>query len=98
MPKFPDPEQTENDVLHSLVNFRNARVLEIGCGDGRMTRHFAREAARVFAFDSDFDELLAARDDYLKGLRSRVSLAQARAEAIPFPSESFDPVILSWSL
>jgi ubiquinone/menaquinone biosynthesis C-methylase UbiE len=98
MPKFPDPEQTENDVLHSLANFHNARVLEIGCGDGRMTRHFAREAAHVFGFDSDFDELLASRDDYLKGLRPRASLLQARAEAIPFASESFEPVILSWSL
>jgi tRNA G46 methylase TrmB len=32
-----DPENNETRALLDLVNFTNKRVLEIGCGDGRLT-------------------------------------------------------------
>lgn len=98
MTNFPDPEQIESDVLHALADFRNARVLEIGAGDGRMLRHYLRETAFTVALDSDRDELLASRADDLTDFQTRMQLAQARAEALPFRGESFDLVILGWSL
>ena len=36
-----DPEGVETRVLHDLVDFRGKDVLEIGCGDGRMTWRYA---------------------------------------------------------
>ena len=36
-----DPEETETRVLHELIDFTGKDVLEIGCGDGRMTWRFA---------------------------------------------------------
>jgi len=98
MQPFPDSEQVESATLHDLVSFANLRTLEVGCGDGRLTRSYVREARQVFGVDLDFDELELAFDDYLHSQRKRVGLAQSRAEALPYPAQSFDLVILSWSL
>ena len=32
-----DPEGTEIEAIHDLVDFSGKKVLEVGCGDGRMT-------------------------------------------------------------
>ncbi len=95
---FPDSEAVENTVLHSLLQFKDARTLEIGCGDGRLMRHYVKETRRAYGLDLDFEELELAYDDYLKRQRAVVGLAQARAEALPYPAQSFDLVLLGWSL
>ncbi len=46
-----DPEETESRVLHSLVDFDGKDVLEVGCGNGRLTWRFADRAASVMALD-----------------------------------------------
>jgi hypothetical protein len=49
-----DPEGNEAAALASSgVSFMSRRVLEIGCGDGRLTKYFARVAASVLAIDPD---------------------------------------------
>jgi ubiquinone/menaquinone biosynthesis C-methylase UbiE len=98
MTDFVDPEVSEKSILHSLVDFRNARILEVGCGDGRLIRQYVQEATQVFGIDSDWDELRLAEDDYLKGQQSEVRLMQARAEQLPFRDKSFDLVVMGWSL
>jgi predicted RNA methylase len=37
-----------------------ARVLEVGCGDGRLTRRYADRASRVLAIDSDPEHVATA--------------------------------------
>ena len=45
-----DPEQNERAALtHIGAHFDGARVLEIGCGDGRLTKTFADRARSVVA-------------------------------------------------
>ena len=46
-----DPEGVETRVVHDLIDFSAKNVLEIGCGDGRLTWRFADAAASVLAFD-----------------------------------------------
>lgn len=98
MPSFSDPEQIEHSILHELASFQDLLVLEIGFGDGRMARHYVDATRLTIGMDSDFEELLNSRSDYLKDAQTRVRLVQGRAEALPYPDHSFDPVILGWSL
>src|SRR5258708_294312 len=98
MQPFPDSEQVESTALHDLVSFTNAHVLEVGCGDGRLMCQYVKEATQALGIDLDFDELELAFDDYLRPQRKRVGLAQARAESLPYSAQSFDLVVMGWSL
>ena len=93
-----DPEGFEQKRLHETVDFSGAQVLEIGCGDGRLTWKYAASAGTTFGFDPDISELRLARADCPADLRDRVHLARASAYHIPFPKETFDIAILAWSL
>ena len=44
-----DPEGVHLAALRRLCDFRGRRVLELGCGDGRLTLGIARDAAHVLA-------------------------------------------------
>ena len=52
-----DPEGTEITVIHELVDFSGADVLEVGCGDGRLTWRYADEAASVLAIDMNGEKI-----------------------------------------
>jgi len=91
-----DPEQAELAAIRAVVpSFAGKRVLEVGCGDGRLTRRYAAAAAAVTAIDSDATEIDAARVA-LSGLR--VSLHAIGFERFAAPPASYDVVIMSWSL
>jgi ubiquinone/menaquinone biosynthesis C-methylase UbiE len=93
-----DPENIEGKILQRLVDFSNARVLEVGCGEGRLTWKYAQHAKFVAAFDPDHDALRVAKADArLKGI-SQVQFTEASASHIPFSKETFDIAILAWSL
>lgn len=93
-----DPEGTETEHLHDWVSFAGARVLEIGCGDGRLTWRYADAAWRVVGIDPDADGLSLALRDCPPHLRPSVSFALAQAETLPFRRETFDVAVLAWSL
>jgi ubiquinone/menaquinone biosynthesis C-methylase UbiE len=46
-----EPEGNETRILHELMDFRGKDVLEIGCGDGRMTWRYAQLVRLVLALD-----------------------------------------------
>ena len=102
MTVITDPQQNELRALRALGGWRGARVLEIGCGDGRLTVRLARLGALVEAIDPDAPSIRRAR-------RQRAALLPARlaknvryrvgdAEHLAFPDESFDRVVFAWSL
>jgi ubiquinone/menaquinone biosynthesis C-methylase UbiE len=93
-----DPEKTESKFLHKLVDFANKHILEIGCGEGRLTWRYAKSARRVTAIDPDLDSLRVAYHDMSFSLRKTTTLACASALSLPFPHERFDIALLSWSL
>ena len=97
-----DPEQNETRALHNLIHFADQRVIEIGCGNGRLTWRYARTARQVVAIDTDMASLQAAQEakfaDGNRSAFSQVTFMQAQAEALPFPAERFDLAILAWSL
>ncbi len=98
MPIQKDPEQVEVQQLHQLVDFSGKRILEIGCGDGRLTWRYARSAGSVTGIDPDAEALKAAIHACPADLRATVTFARASSLDLPFPSETFDSSILAWSL
>jgi len=93
-----DPEGIETAHLRDFAPLTGARVLEVGCGDGRLTWRYAAAARRVVGIDPDAEDLSIAFRECPAQLRSTVILARAQAEALPFPRETFDVAVLAWSL
>jgi ubiquinone/menaquinone biosynthesis C-methylase UbiE len=92
-----DPEGIETRCLHNAVDFTNLRVLEVGSGDGRLTRRYAASTRQVAAIDPDPIRLRKTTESGLTAL-TQVRFIQAHAETLPFQSETFDLAILAWSL
>lgn len=93
-----DPEGFEQKTLHKLVDFKNKHVLEIGCGEGRLTFKYAAASSLTIGFDPDHDALRIARADSPHAMQKLVHFAGASASNIPFSKETFDIAILAWSL
>ena len=98
MPVLPDPEDTETKALHDYADLTNQRVLEIGCGDGRLTWRYADRAAYVVAIDPKAEDIEIAREDCPTELRAKIEFRVARLEELEIPIEKFDLALLSWSL
>ena len=94
----PDPEEVETGVIHDVIDFCGKRVLEIGCGNGRMTWRFAHEAASVLAFDPRESEIIAARERTPDALKATVSFQVADISGIDLPEGTFDVAVISWTL
>ena len=93
-----DPEGAHLAALRRLADFRGQRVLEMGCGEGRLTPGIARGAASVVAFDPDADAVAGARRSFPTELAQRVVFRVASATEIELERHSFDIVVFSWSL
>lgn len=95
-----DPEGNETSTLHALVDFKNRRVLEVGCGDGRLTWHYASEAAQVTAIDPESEAIERARTECPGELKERVNFLAATIDDFgkSFKGDRFDIAIYAWSL
>jgi len=96
-----DPEEAETRTIHELVEFAGADVLEVGCGDGRLTWRYAERARSVLALDPDAAAIeqarasLAALPDHW---RHTVTFQVADITSVDPLSEAFDVVVLASSL
>lgn len=93
-----DPEGAHLAALRRLGDFRDERVLELGCGDGRLTLGIAADASNVLAFDPDAEAVERARSFLPAGLADRVTYQVASGKEIEIEPHSFDLVVFSWSL
>ena len=93
-----DPEGAHLAAFRRLADFSCARVLEVGCGDGRLTRGIAQHAERVFAFDPDEEAVVRARKSLPSELADRVTYSVGSATEIEIPRSAYDIVVFSWSL
>jgi len=72
-----------------------ARVLEVACGTGRVTRHLATRASAVMA--TDFSEGMLGRAKQVID-SPRVSWRVADAQSLPFGDGEFDAVVCQFGL
>jgi len=93
-----DSDRNEIKYLNKFVDLKDKRVLEIGCGEGRLTWQYAKAVGSVVAVDLDRDSLRVAKVDRPSDLEDRIILACADSEYLPFSKEKFDIAILAWSL
>ena len=93
-----DPQEREVRVFERLVRPRGQRVLEIGCGDGRVTRRLARLGAYVSAIDPDAASVRLARAALTKAAARRIQYRVGQAERLPYRAREFDTIVFSWSL
>lgn len=93
-----DQEGNEKKYLHKLADFAGKRVLEIGCGEGRLTWQYAKGVHATVGIDLDADALRVAWIDSPSDLKSKVFFARAESEHLPFSKETFDMAVLAWSL
>src|SRR5512143_487081 len=95
-----DPENNETRALFDMADFSGQHVLEIGCGDGRVTWRYADKAARVTAIDPSARLIALAREDLPGRLQDRIEFQTIGFEdfAAASPPSVFDLVILSYSL
>ena len=93
-----DPEGVHLAALNRLGDFHGQRVLELGCGDGRLTLGIAKEAAHVFAFDPVAEAVERGRRSLPAELADPITYQVASGKEIEIKPHSFDLVVFSWSL
>jgi len=94
-----DPEGYETAALHQLLpDLRARRVLEVGCGDGRLTRRYAGRAGSVLAIDPDPTAIATFSDRIPSALRRHVNMRAGTIVTLGEPDRSFDVVLFAWSL
>jgi ubiquinone/menaquinone biosynthesis C-methylase UbiE len=93
-----DPDEAEMAALTQLASFDDRRVLELGCGDGRLTFKYARDARSVLAVDVDGKAIADALAACAPDLADRVSFVAAGAAEVDAAVHSFDVALFSSSL
>ena len=93
-----DPEEAETRVIHDLLDFSGTDVLEVGCGDGRLTWRYAGRTRPVLALDPDAAAIEQARTSLPEPLRPTVTFQVADMTSVELPAAAFDVAVCSYSL
>ena len=93
-----DPRGVMPRVILSAADFRDASVLEVGAGDGRLTYQYAAETTSVVGIDTKEPDIRAALHHPGMEAREKVQFLCASATALPFAAERFGLVLLASSL
>ena len=96
--QWRDLEGREPAAIEQLVEVDGKRVLEVGCGTGRLTGFLAARARYVYAFDPNADSVHEAEASLADELRDRVRFAVHDAAAIDVRRRRFDLALCGWSL
>ena len=94
---YPPPGM-EIRVIQRFVDLRGARILELGCGEGRLTRQLAPLASTVVAVEPDKARVAVARRTAASEGIDNVSFCVGSAERLRVDGAPFDMALFSWSL
>lgn len=89
-------DDVEKFAMHfwQFPNVRGTRVLDVGCGPGFLTRHFAKQGAHIIGMDLTWQGVRLTKTSLdLFDLAGQT--VQGNAEQLPYPDASFDYVFSS---
>lgn len=92
-----DVAKIEQRYLLDMLDVQDKRILEIGCGEGRLTWQYADKAKHVTAIDVEIDRLQEGLIARPTNLHDKVEFISGSAIVLPFANDSFDHVIFAWS-
>ena len=98
MPLVVDPDGVETAAIRELVDVGGLRVLDVGCGDGRLSFVCSQQGATVLGIDPDEESIADAVAETPRSLRRRVRFKVADAAEAELPKREFDLALFSWSL
>ncbi len=90
---FEDSDEKIVEKIIQLVELDDRLVLEVGCGDGRVTTLLAAESTHLFAIEPD--------EDLIRKALARIAgvfFIRASGEDLPFPDKYFDIILFTLSL
>ena len=91
-------EGFERRLIEGFVSLGQKRVLEVGCGDGRLTFQYAPRASSVLAIDPDRPSIHEAVLQQRRRGPSNIEFRVGSIERLPLPGAPFDVALFSWSL
>lgn len=77
-----------------FLNYKEGKILDAGCGEGRLEPVLVNYFDSVVLIDEDFDRLKIAKNSLLK-FKNRLMFVQSKIEEMPFRNNYFDVVICS---
>lgn len=100
MPAAVDPEGVSARTLAEFVDLREKRILEIGCGKGRLSYPLAEYADQIIAIDPVAEDIRKAIEGIPSHLGHKIEFLTQSIEEYQHPENSapFDLSIFSWSL
>jgi ubiquinone/menaquinone biosynthesis C-methylase UbiE len=92
------PAEDEIQEYGGLRLVSRKRVIDIGCGDGRMAFGCSPYASEVYGVDPDPEAIRLGRVKARELGAANTHFKVGVAQELPFPDERFDVAILSWVL
>ena len=94
-----DPSGEETRALEAATEWQGKKVIEIGCGDGRLTQRLASlNPSMIEALDADKALVRSARINLPAEYVQKVKFQVGQAESLKFKPGTFDTALFSWSL
>lgn len=99
MPLVMDPQGKEIRALENITAWKGRRLLEIGCGEGRLTLRLAAFGpSKIEAIDPEPGNIRRARKRLPERHAKRIAYHIGHAEKLRYPADRFDVVVFAWSL
>ena len=95
-----DSDRAQASELMKITNFKGKKVLEIGCGDGYLTKTYAPETGSVVAIDPSAEDIETARKTKPTHLLDNVEfiVTDIRDFSLASRESRFDIALFTWSL